>query len=172
MKNAILCTFMAVMSLSPAANAQIEFGTSDEPIHVAAEKATYKGNVTVLHNKVNVRQGESRIQSDEMEIYRAVPEGEASENGDPLRLGAVTKIIAKGNFRYVTPETTVTGGQGIYYRERGVFVVTDNVRVKQPNGSFVTGDKMVYDLENGRVKFGEECKKEPCDGRVSVRLNQ
>ena len=163
---------VAFLSLPGLANAQLEFGDSNEPIHVAAEKATYKGNVTVLHNKVNVRQGESRIQSDEMEIHRAKKDNENAEDGDPLQLGAVTKIVAKGNFRYVTPETTVTGGQGIYYRDRGVFVVTDNVRVKQPNGSFVTGDKMVYDLKKGRIKFGEECKNEPCDGRVSVRLNQ
>lgn len=172
MRKTVLCVITLFSALPTLANAQLEFGDSNEPIHVAAEKATYKGNVTILHNKVNVRQGESRIQSDEMEIHRAKPEGESTEGEDPLRLGAVTKIVAKGNFRYVTPETTVTGGQGIYYRERGVFVVSDNVRVKQPNGSFVTGDKMVYDLKKGRVKFGEECKNEPCDGRVSVRLNQ
>ena len=171
MKKAVLCLLIAVAGLPLEARAQLEFGDSDEPIHVSAEKATYKGNVTILHNKVNVRQGESRIQSDEMEIHREQSE-QQGEDGDPLRLGAVTKIVAKGNFRYVTPETTVTGQQGVYYRERGVFVVTENVRVRQPNGSFVTGDKMVYDLKKGRIKFGEECKDEPCDGRVSVRLNQ
>jgi len=169
-KKIVLALFIAVLGIAGTAQAQLEFGDKDEPIHVAAEKATYKGNITTLHNKVNVRQGDTRIQSDEMEIHRAKVGTDEEGGDDPLRLGEVTKIIAKGNFRYVTPEATVTGQQGVYYRERSVIVVTENVRVKQPNGSFVTGDKMVYDLKNGRVKFGEECKTDSCTGRVSIRI--
>ena len=168
MKTITIALFVAGLTLAGPAHAQLEFGDEKEPIHVAAEKATYKGNITMLHNKVNVRQGDTKIQSDEMEVHRA--EVEPTDDQNSFRLGVVTKIVAKGNFKYTTPETIVTGQQGIYYRDRGVIVVTDNVRVKQPNGSFVTGDKMVYDLKNGRIKFGEECKNEPCDGRVSIRI--
>ncbi len=164
--------FLGILAfgLAGTAQAQVDFGDSDEPIFVAAEKATYKGNVTVLEEKVNVRQGDTRIQSDEMEIYREKRESDTTSPDESLRMGAVTRIVAKGNFKYVTPETTVTGRQGIYYRDRGVIVVTENVRVKQPNGSFVTGDKMVYDLKTGRVKFGEECDSDNCTGRVSIRI--
>jgi len=168
MKHLVLGLLM--LGLTGTANAQIEFGDSGEPIFVAAEKATYKGNVTVLQNKVDVRQGTAQIQSDEMEIFREKRESETTDPTASLRLGAVTRIVAKGNFKYVTPETTVTGRQGIYYRDRGVIVVTENVRVRQPNGSFVTGDKMVYDLKTGRVKFGEECDSDNCTGRVSIRI--
>lgn len=159
-----------MIGLTGTAQAQVDFGDSDEPIFVAAEKATYKGNVTLLEEKVNVRQGDARIQSDEMEIFREKREQETTDPTASLRLGAVTRIVAKGNFKYVTPETTVTGQQGIYYRDRGVIVVTSNVRVRQPNGSFVTGEKMVYDLKSGRVKFGEECDSDNCTGRVSIRI--
>lgn len=172
MNKALSYLAIALLGLPGIAQAQLEFGDSEEPIYVAAEKATYKGNITVLHENVNVRQGKVRIQSNEMEIHRAQIESTDGGTEDPLRLGAVTKIVAKGDFKYVTPDTTVTGQKGIYYRERNVIVVTEGVRVRQPNGSFVRGDKMVYDLKNGRIKFGEECKTEPCDGRVNVRLNQ
>lgn len=153
-----------------AAQAQVDFGDSDEPIRVKAEKATYKGNVTVLHENVDVQQGSARIMANRMEIFRKKRESDVDAATGSLSLGAVTKIVATGNFKYTTPQTTVTGKQGTYYRDRGVIIVTDNVRVKQPNGSFVTGEKMVYDLKNGRVKFGEECETENCTGRVSIRI--
>jgi len=164
----------ALMSFSATSFAQESFGTSDAPIFVKAEKATYKGNLTLLHDKVNVQQGEAVIMSDKMEIHRqekAETETDAAEGS--LSLGAVTKIIATGNFRYENPETTVTGNKGIYYRNRGVIVVTDNVKVSQPSGSVVTGDKMVYDLKTDRVKFGDECSGNDCDGgRVSIQIGE
>lgn len=166
----ILTVAMAMLTYMGTAQAQIDFGDSDEPIHVAAEKATYKGNVTILHENVDVRQGEVRIKANQMEIYRAEREAATDSVSGALSLGAVTRIVAKGDFKYITPKTTVTGQQGTYFRERGVIVVTDNVRVRQPNGSFVTGDKMVYDLETGRIKFGDECKTDNCTGRVSIRI--
>ncbi len=161
-----------LVSLAGTSQAQIDFGDSGEPISVAAEKATYKGNLTVLHKNVDVKQGDARIQSDEMEIFRQKRGTKDGAADGTLSLGAVTKIIAKGNFRYVTPENTVTGDQGTYFRDRGVIVVTGNVKVRQPNGTTLSGEKMVYDLKNKRVKFGEECAGDECGGRVNVRLNQ
>jgi len=165
---------LSVLGLTGTAQAQVDFGDSDEPIFVAAEKATYKGNMTILHNAVNVRQGTAKIQSDEMKIYREKRETETTDPTATLRLGAVTRIVATGNFKYVTPERAVTGGQGIYYRDRGIIVVTDNVQVRQKGSSapFVTGEKMVYDLKTGRVKFGEECDSDNCKDRISIRIEE
>lgn len=156
-----------IIGVSMPAKAQISFGDKGAPILINAEKATYKGNMTLLQGKVDVRQGGARIQSDEMEIYREKTSGDS----DAVSLGAVTRIVATGNFNYKTKENDVSGNKGVYTRGNETIVVTGNVFVKQPNGSKLRGEKMVYDLANERVKFGDQCQGDGCgDSRVRIRI--
>jgi len=172
-----LISLLAVLAFAPAASAQVAFGDSEAPIFVKAEKATYKGSVTVLHNNVNVRQGTAEIMSNKMEIYREKRAAEAAETEGAISLGAVTRIVANGNFKYKTPETTVTGKQGIYYRDRGVIVVTGDVKVNQAGTSNFTGEKLIYDIANKRVKLDNNCERDSldnnCDGeRITFGTNR
>jgi len=130
---------------------------------VEAEKATYNGNVTLLSGNVRVRQGDANIKSDEMEVYR---EKNASDITGNLSLGAVTRIVAIGNFSYRTPEDVVTGNKGVYNRTAGIITVTGNVSVGKPGSSRLSGEKLVYDLKTKRARVGAG------NDRVNFSINQ
>ena len=159
-------TTMALISLSGTVHAQLAVG-GDAPIQINAEKATYKGNLTVLTGNVDVRQGEAQILSDEMKIFRQ--SGSVNELSTPT-LGVVTRIEASGNFKYVTPDNTVTGTRGVYVRETGLITVTGDVQLRQPSGSTVRGDKLTYFIKTKSAKFGDQCVGENCNGRVQFEV--
>lgn len=155
---------LAVMTFP--AQAQV-FG-GDEPIKVLADEATYEGGLTVLVGNVDVTQGSARIRSDKMNIYRSEVTGETSGS---LKLGAVNRIDARGNFRYTTPENNVTGDRGVYERDKGIITVTGNVKVRQPGGNTATTDKLIYNVKTETIRFSGKCQGIDCSGRPSIRLN-
>ncbi len=162
-------------ALAPAtASAQIAFG-GEGPIQIKADKATYKDNMTILEGQVDVRQDVARIQSDSMDIYRQTEKPQALADGlksSSLKLGGITRIVAKGHFRYSTPDNVVTGDEGIYESLSQIITVSGNVTFKQPNGSLVKGDKLIYDVTTKTAKFGNDCYGEQCSGRVFFSSTQ
>lgn len=161
----VLSAFIFTAITLPA-HAQV-FG-GDEPIKVLAEQATYEGGLTVLVGNVDVTQGTARIRSDKMNIYRSETNDETNES---LKLGAVNRIDASGNFRYTTPENNVTGDRGVYERDKGIITVTGNVKVKQPGGNTATTDKLIYNVNTETIRFSGKCQGSDCSGRPSIRLN-
>ena len=159
-------TAISSLALSSPAYAQFSFG-GDAPIKINAEQATYKGNLTVLTGNVDVQQGEARILSDEMKIYR---KSGTDENLSSPTLGVVTRIEAIGNFEYITPDNKVTGQRGVYERETAEIVVTGNVVLTQPSGSSVRGDKLTYFIKTKNAKIGDECVGDNCNGRVQFEV--
>ena len=162
----IILSTLILAAITTPADAQI-FG-GDEPIKVLAEKATYEGGLTVLVGNVDVTQGVARIRSDKMNIYRSEADGETSGS---LKLGAVNRIDARGNFRYTTPDNNVTGDRGIYERDKGIITVTGNVKVKQPGGNTASTDKLVYNVRTETIRFSGKCQGSDCSGRPTIRLN-
>jgi len=132
----VIFSALLFATFSAPAHAQV-FG-GDEPIKVLAEKATYEGGLTVLVGNVDVTQGVARIRSDKMNIYRSEANGDTSGS---LKLGAVNRIDARGNFRYTTPDNNVTGDRGVYERDKGIITVTGNVKVKQPGGNSFAAER-------------------------------
>jgi len=160
---------MATM-IVPFAGAQAQiFGGDDKPIKVIAEKATYKGGTTYLSGLVDVRQGNARIQSDTMKILRAKAPSESTAS---VKLGAVIRIDAEGNFRYTTPDNIVTGNKGVYLREKGIITVTGNVKVRQPSGNSASTDQLIYNVNTGTIRFEGNCMGDDCEGRPTVKFNQ
>lgn len=155
-------SLFAIAAYAPA-QAQLSFGDKDEPILVAADKATYKGSLTILEGNVDVRQGGARIRSDKMEIYR---EKSGEEGTSSLSLGAVTRIVAIGNFSYRTLEDVLTGNTGTYIRKSGTIIVAGNVSVGQPGKSRLSGEKLVYDLKTKRARVGDG------EGRVNFGIER
>jgi lipopolysaccharide transport protein LptA len=140
-----------------AASTEIPFGfEGDDPIYVDAEQATYNGGVTLLENNVTVRQSDTTVFSDRMEIYRE--SSDTNSIAGSLRLGALRRIEAMGNFRFENPENIITGNKGVYYADREIFIVTGNVELIQPSGSSVEGNRLVYNLKTRAAKFGSECE--------------
>lgn len=162
----MILSILVLLVISIPVDAQV-FG-GDEPIKVLAEQATYEGDLTVLVGNVDVTQGVARIQSDKMNIYRFKADEET--NGS-LKLGAVNRIDARGNFRYTTPDNTVTGDRGIYERDKGIITVTGNVKVKQPGGNTASTDKLIYNVNTESIRFSGKCQGSDCSGRPSIRLN-
>lgn len=158
-------SLILLTTISTPAYGQI-FG-GDEPIKILAEKATYEGSLTVLLGDVDVTQGTSRIQSDKMNIYRSETENDATGG---LKLGAVTRIDARGNFRYTTPDNFVTGNRGIYERAKGIITVTGNVKVKRPGGNTASTDKLIYNVKTDTIRFSGQCQGNDCSGRPTIIL--
>lgn len=162
----IVFSTLIIAAMTAPAQAQV-FG-GDEPIKVLADEATYEGGLTVLVGNVDVTQGSARIRSDKMNIYRSEVNGEISGS---LKLGAVNRIDARGNFRYTTPENNVSGDRGVYERDKGIITVTGNVKVRQPGGNTATTDKLIYNVKTETIRFSGKCQGSDCSGRPSIRLN-
>jgi len=145
----IILSALVLTAVSLPSHAQV-FG-GDEPIKVLAEKATYEGDLTVLVGNVDVTQGVARIKSDRMNIYRSKANEETSGS---LKLGAVNRIDARGNFRYTTPENNVTGDRGVYER-----------------GNTASTDKLVYNVNTETIRFSGKCQGSDCSGRPTITLN-
>ncbi|PHS42476.1 MAG: hypothetical protein COA91_00565 [Robiginitomaculum sp.] len=154
------------------ASAQISFG-GDEPIDVKAERATYKGAKTVLSGDVIIRQAGSTILADRMDIIRAQNiQGEGSQAaGSFVQLGNISRIVAVGNFKYITTQNNVTGDKGVYERDKNIITVTGNVKFTQDNGNTVTGNKMIYDLTTSRARVDGNCSGRDCNSDERVVIN-
>ena len=157
----------AFLLIAFAVPAQTQVFGGDAPIKVIAEQATYEGGLTVLVGNVDVTQGVARIQSDTMNIYRAEADSDISGS---LQLGAVNRIDARGNFRYTTPDNTVTGDRGVYERDKGIITVTGNVKVRQSGGNTASTDKLIYNTKTESIRFSGQCQGSDCSGRPSIRI--
>ena len=146
----------ATLLLSPPAHAQFGFG-GDVPVEVDAERATYKGGLTILEENVRVRQDDTTVEADRMDIYRDETQGDNSAAGS-LELGAITRIEAEGNFRFSNLDNTVTGDAGTYFADRRLIIVTGDVVLTQPGGNTVEGNRLVYELDTGSARFGTPCQ--------------
>jgi lipopolysaccharide export system protein LptA len=162
----ISATVLGLTLLAGVAHAQFSFD-GDEQILIDADKATYEGELTILEGNVDVRQGSATIYSDQMKIYRAADSTGGETSGD---LGVVSRIEASGNFKYVTPDNTVTGNRGVYERSTGLIIVTGDVKLIQPSGSRVSGEKLTYNIKSKSARFGDTCRGENCNGRVTFNI--
>jgi lipopolysaccharide transport protein LptA len=155
----------ATITRDAASSSDDNFGfEGNSPIDLSAQTATYKDTTTTLSGDVDVKQGGSRVTSNEMIIYRAkAKKNETDGPSKSLKLGAITQIDAKGRFVYTTPERRLTGNRGVYDRAKNIITVTGNVELKQSDGTVVTGEKLVYDMDKKSAKVGETCTGENCD---------
>ncbi len=160
--------FGMLFGLPLTSTAQISFG-GQEPIDVKAERATYKGAKTVLSGDVNIQQGSATILADRMDLFRV--QGEQSEGGF-VQLGNISRIVAVGNFKYITPQNSVTGDKGVYERDKNIITVTGNVKFTQDSGNTVTGNKMIYDLTTSRARVDGNCSGRDCrkNERVVIKI--
>ena len=93
------------------------FGGSG-PVDVIADVGIYKGAFTDLRGNVRVDQEGSVITADQMDVFRTERGAGA---GGSVKLGAIEKLDATGNFRYLTDENDIRGHNGVYQRKRNPF---------------------------------------------------
>lgn len=159
-----LC-LLALMTLSTPSVAQFS-ADSNAPVTGSADDVDYRPNLTIFSGQVDVRQGEVRILSEKMRVHTA------DNNGGAGGISGAHKIEAIGSFYYLTPEQEVRGNRGVYLKETETFTVTGDVVLLQGEGNVVTGDKLVYNLNDGTAKVVGTCKGRKCGskGRVNILL--
>ncbi|MCF6220590.1 MAG: hypothetical protein L3J65_05715 [Robiginitomaculum sp.] len=161
---------MGGLALANPAYAQVSFG-NDGPIDVKAERATYRGSKTILSGNVRVKQKDGTILADRMDLFRTETTTPSQGNeGSFIKLGNINRIVAVGNFRYITTENRVTGDKGVYERDKEIITVTGNARFVQNNGSTITGNKMIYDLNTNRAKIAGNCTGRECERNDRVEI--
>ncbi len=153
---------IAPMIFTPMAHAQ--FAGSSAPVDITSDKVSYQGEVTMLTGGVDVRQGDVRVLADEMAVY-TTSAGALSQDG-------ISRIVANGNFYYLTPEQDVRGDRGVYTRTDDTFVVTGNVIMKQADGNVITGEKLIYNLTTKNAVVIGNCEGRKCGskGRVNILI--
>jgi len=119
-----------------------------------------------LTGQVDVRQGDTRILADVMKIY-----GGVAGVGGSGAASDISRIVAKGNFYYITPEQEVRGNQGVYVQDKDTFTVTGDVILLQGE-NVVTGNVLIYNLSTEEARVVGTCKGRRCgsEGRVKILL--
>jgi lipopolysaccharide export system protein LptA len=164
---------MAAALLAFAAPAHAQFAPdSDAPVRGSADTAEYKPGLTILRGQVDVRQADTRILADVMNIYSATERAPGSDGAGAFE--DVSKIEAIGNFYYITPEQEVRGEQGVYLAVSETFTVTGDVILLQGEDNVVTGDTLVYDLTSNQARVVGTCEGRKCgsEGRVNILIKQ
>lgn len=162
-KSVIWASALALM-LPAAAQAQFARDNS-APIDATADDIVNRSGVTVLTGQVDVRQGTTRILADKMQIFSGGGSGAIGASGD------ISRIVATGNFYYLTPDQEVRGAKGVYTQAEDTIIVTGDVILLQED-NVVTGDKLVYNLTTEKANVVGTCKGRRCgkNGRVNILI--
>ena len=146
---------------SSEAESTFAFG-GDGPIDIRANEGIYKGDKTDLRGDVRVEQDGAVITSDNMDVFR-VKKSEEAETGS-VKFGAISRIIAVGDFRYKSAENDIRGAKGVYERDKNLMTVTGNVVVIQSSGNRVQAQKLTYNTKSGTIRYSGNCLGRDCKG--------
>lgn len=137
-------------------------GNSDAPLDVDADDMQFVGSTLTLIGQVDARQGDARLLADRVEIL-----GVQGSNIDGLE-----RIVANGNFYYITPKQEVRGNRGVYEKSTETFTVTGNVILLQGEDNIVTGDTLYYNTMDQSARIVGSCQGRKCgsNGRVKALL--
>jgi lipopolysaccharide export system protein LptA len=153
-----------LLALPSMAYAQFSSDSSAPTILDADDAFTSNGVITLI-GQADIRQGDVRLLADKVQIYT---EG---GGGGLIATSGFTRMVATGNFYYITPDQEVRGDKGVYTRADDSFVVTGDVVLLQDD-SVVTGKKLNYNLETREAKVAGNCEGRKCKKgrRVSILI--
>ena len=153
----LLSTFLTLSALAVPSLALAQFSgdSSADTILLADDIITAKGKVT-LSGQADIRQGDIRLLADEVVIFTSGETG-----NDLVSTDGFTRVIATGNFYYITPDQEVRGDKGVYTAATDSFVVTGDVVLLQ-EGSVVTGESLNYNLTTREAKVEGKCNGRKC----------
>lgn len=154
----------ALLAVPSVAFAQFSSDSSAPTILNADDASTENGVITLI-GQADVRQGDVRLLADKVQFYT-----EGSDGG-LISTSGFTRMVATGNFYYITPEQEVRGDKGVYTRADESFVVTGDVVLLQDD-SVVTGKRLNYNLQTREAKVAGKCKGRKCGKgeRVSILI--
>lgn len=158
-------------TLAFAASAHAQFaGAAGGNIELYADDAVSSKGVTTLTGQVDARQDDVRILADRMVIH-SKPSSAGGAPAVGTAAGDIERIVATGNFFYLTPTQEVRGDQGVYTASADTFEVTGNVILTQED-SVVRGTRLIYELGSQKARVISECKGRACgrQGRVAILI--
>lgn len=170
LKSAMTLTLALASCMAAGSVAQAQFaGTGGGDIELYADDAVTVGGVTTLTGQVDARQGDVRILANQMVIYGQNRDGAAAGVGTVAE--DIERIIATGEFYYITPEQEVRGDKGVYEAASDTFEVTGDVVLVQDE-SVVRGSRLIYELSTQRARVLSECQGRRCgrQGRVAILI--
>jgi len=165
MKHLLSILFAAsVIGAPTAAFAQFSTNGSD-PIILDADDASTSNGLIVLTGQADIRQGDVRLLADKVQIFT-----DSSDSGLVTTSG-FSRMVATGNFYYITPEQEVRGDKGVYSQADDSFIVTGDVVLLQED-SVVTGERLNYNLTTREAKVVGGCNGRKCGKgrRVSILI--
>lgn len=159
---------LGLLSLTIASPSLAQFSpnNSSGPTDISADSANVvDNNVLRLKGQVDIRQGDTRILADAVDV---------STNGsaNDLNSNDFERVVATGNFYYLTPGQEVRGEKGVYEKSSETFTVTGNVILLQGEDNVVTGDRLIYNLTTNEARIVGSCKGRKCGrkGRVNILI--
>ena len=160
----ILCVTAGMLAVPSLSHAQFSTDSS-APIILDADDAIAETGLITLIGQADIRQDDVRLLADKVEIYTN------DESGGLIATSGFSRMVATGNFYYITPEQEVRGNKGVYTSEDDTFVVTGDVVLLQDD-SVVTGERLDYNLETRDAKVKGKCDGRKCakGRRVSILL--
>lgn len=160
---------LATLAFATSAHAQFA-GAAGGNIELYADDAVSARGVTTLTGQVDARQDDVRILADRMVIHSKT-NGAGGAPAVGTAAGDIERIVATGNFYYLTPTQEVRGDQGVYTATTDTFEVTGNVILTQED-SVVRGTRLIYELGTQQARVISECKGRQCgrQGRVAILI--
>ncbi len=155
-------------SASPVrAEAKAKKGPEGEvPLQITASRleADQKNGVIVFSGQVKAQQGDSILYADKLQVYfqpgpaasspaasSATPKEKPSQSplGD-LGGEKITKIVARGQVRFVQGDRVATGQEAIYYKDREEVVLLGNPQLWRAENT-LKGEKITFNLKDDKV---------------------
>lgn len=166
MKSYLSSVLAAALCLVVPSIAHAQFASdSSLPTILDADDASTENGVITLTGQADVRQGDVRLLAEKIQFFTQ------GSNGGLISAAGFTRMVATGDFYYITPEQEVRGNRGVYTQADNSFVVTGDVVLLQDD-SVVTGERLDYNLETREAKVGGDCTGRKCakGRRVSILL--
>ena len=145
------------------ANAQFSSDPGADTFLYSDDTVSRNGVITLI-GQADIRQGDARLLADKVEIYT-----DGSGASGLVTTDGITRVVATGNFYYITPEQEVRGDKGIYTADTESFVVTGDVILLQDD-SVVTGSQLNYNLQTRDAKVVGNCNGRKCSKRDRVAI--
>ena len=146
----------------------------ETPLHITSSRleADQNAGVVLFSGQVKAVQGDSILYADNLWVYfqtappttpgaGAPPAGKESKEAKgpkeagPSPLGdlggeKISRIVARGQVRYVQEDRLATGQEAVYYKDKDELVLTGNPQIWRGENT-VKGERIIFNLKDNKM---------------------